>query len=247
MQAPEPKYGAVDLISIEQIVSRTKVRLNIQEISDFDDEIEMYINEAAVTLGTKPTFRLKNCRIAIDECAKGTLPNGFKKFHGVRMVYEPNVQQTTTIPFFPLDNCGDMLYLEQPYFQQCENQNCQPILGSIQIIGNKIQFPIPNPFTHAVISYDGYAVGCDGILEMHPAYERGFSEYARAMTLDTYNYLYKGEPAMLRETINRSFQIWATEYHALTSDAFSDDFQVNNYMVKRILGALLQSQNSVTT
>jgi hypothetical protein len=245
----EIKYGSVDTIPIKQVVARTKRRLQLVG-TDRDADVELFINEAGATLGAKPTFRLKNCRVEIDSSGRAKLPCGFKRLHGVRVEITDTTTQTTTNPIFPLNPCGDMLYLEKPFFEACgsnENIACKPLIGSIQIVGNQIVFPIPCPFTHATISFDGYATSESdgGILEMHPSYERGFSEYSRAMMLSTYPNLWNPEWGSRQAEIDLSFRIWATEYHALNSDAFSDSFQVNNYMVKRILGSLLMEQNNV--
>ena len=249
----EIKYGTTDLIPISQVVARTKVRLDLKDITDYDDEITLFINEAAMSLKAKPAFRKMNCKIPIDDCGNTQLPPGFKKLHGIRMCIQSPQTLTNNITY-PFNSTGDMIYLEQTYFSEFQNttniqngNNIQPILGVMEIIGNMIKFPLPCPFTHCIISYDGFVVDpCDGIMEMHPQYERGFSEYSRAMMLDTHNSLWTGNPNMLSKSIQDSMMTWVQQRKMLVSDAFADSFDNNKYMIKRVLHSLLNDQNVVS-
>lgn len=248
------EYGSVDLISIDEIVARTKVRLGIKDISDYDAEIEMFINEAASKLKAKPTFVKKDCKIEICD-GRAKLPKGFKEIHSVLPLYDNPNCITDGRPFRIHELwCGPLIYAENNYITECRNELKQhkfnwrvaPIVGTMQIQGSYLTFPIPCKYTHVLISYDGYAVDKEtGILEMHPDYEKGFSEYARAMMLDTYNFLYNGEPHMLASTIERSMKIYIGERWDLVGQAFADDMKRNKYMVKRILHGLLQDQNRI--
>lgn len=244
-------YGLTDLVSIEQIVASTKVRLQLKDDDgSYDKEIELFINEAGAMLGTKPTFRRKNCRIEIDDCGKATLPKGFKKLWGVLPIIDTPAPAVITNSIY-YNNLGydALLYLENTFFSEYSSYfpngyNVLSTQGIYEKQGNNLMFPIPNYFTHAIISFDGYAISDCGILEMHPAYEQPFREYARAMMLDTYNFLWKGEPQLLSQSIARSFQMWSSGYHVLVGGAFADDFENNSYMIKRILRSLLGSQNN---
>lgn len=250
----EVKYADNDLISIKQIVARTKVRLQLTAITDYDAEIELFINEAAAALGTKPTFRKKNVKLAIVD-GKAKLPKGFKKLHGVRMVAPPlpeasiaasNSIWTTQNPVF-----GDLIYLERTWIEQCVTDNINgaqvsDIDGIVEVSGGYLRFPIPCPFAFCFLSFDGYATNdCDGgILELAPRYERGLSEYSYSMLIQTYPQLYPPEWGNRELAIQRSYSIWVAQRDKIVSDAFADDFQKNKYQVKRILHALLQNQTT---
>lgn len=250
------EYGSIDLISISEIVSRTKVRLGIKDITDYDDEIELFINESASKLKTRPTFRKKDCFIEVCD-GKAKLPKGFAKYHTVLPLYDHHCNEGKEA--YPSRNgywYGNLIYMEDNNVNICRDElnsghwhnggwewNVVP-LGTCQIIGGQLCFSLPCKFKAIILSFDGFAIDkCSGILEMHPDYEKCFSEYARGMMLDTYNFLYNGEPSLLRETIQRSLDTAAREHIQLVGDAFADDMARNKFMVKRILHGLLQDQN----
>ncbi len=247
------EYGSVDSIEISQIVARTKIRLQIKDLTDFDDEIELFINEAASSLGAKPSFVKKNCKLEIVN-GRAKLPCGFKFLLGVIPVCEGQISENEELRNSLWVNGGQsspLLYLEQTFMQQClpvanTISNCPqiiPLQGVMQIQGNYLVVSLPTSFTHVIISYDGYAVdGESGILIMHPSYERPFSEYATYMMLRSYPALWNNDWGNRESELNRANQDWVAGRMKLVSDAFADDFRLNNYMVKRILHGLLQDQ-----
>lgn len=245
----EIKYGEKDLIPISQIVARTKVRLQLKSITDYDDEIEMFINEAAAGLGTKPTFVKKNVQLKITD-GRAKLPNGFKKLLGVRMVQPPlqvplqNNIWNTQNPVF-----GDLVYMERTWINSCVAENIGSVgfLDSVvEISGGYLIFTIPCPFEFCFLAYEGYATNdCDGgILELAASYERCLSEYSYTMMLQTYPQLWNQEWGNRESAVGRSYNIYAEQRSKIIGDAFATDYENNKYMFKRILHALLQNQNN---
>lgn len=257
MNTPEIAYGYHQNIPIEQVIARTKVRLQIKDVADYDDEIAMFINEGLSSLGTKFNFIKKNCKIEIIN-GRGKLPRNLTKLLGVRMVVEQvnnasdtnNANIFTTIsPFW-----DEMLYLSRTFLEDCKNEpglipnriNVAEFLPSMEIVGGYIRFPIPTPFTHAIISYMGYATTQDCIMEIKAAYERGISEYAYSMMLQSYPQLWLPEWGNRENAIERALNTWVAQRAKIVSDGFAEDLQLNKYTVKRMLNALLQQQNYVS-
>lgn len=250
---PQPAYGYFETIPIEQVVARTKVRLQLKEISDFDGEIELFINEALASLGTKYNFIKKNCRIEITD-GKARLPRGFKKLLGLRTI--PVVPTTTlntnTANIFntTLPWAGEQLYLETTFLANCQSDPSilssgipiYSLSGSIEIVGGMVNFPIPCPFEAAVISYMGYATTEDCVMEVKAAYERALSEYAVWKMLSTYEQI-KSEDRNREARLIEAHEDWVLQRKKIVSDGFADDWELNKYQMTRLLNALLQGQN----
>lgn len=248
MNAPQISYGN-DTINISQIVARVKVRLQLKDINDYNNEIEMFINEAGASLGSKSIFIKKNCRIEIS-CGRAQLPRGLKKLYGVRPIID-DCQITLPVNsiWFGQAFNNDLLYLDQTFFDTCQNEDlggCSTmrLQGIYQQQGSQLVFPIPSYFTHAIISYAGYLTDCEGLLEMKAKYERPFGEYAYAMMLRTYPQLWNNEWGNRENAIDRANQDWVAGRMALVSDAFADDWELNHSTIKNMLHGLLQSQNN---
>lgn len=251
----EVSYGVSDLIHIDQIVARTKRRLQLSDVSDYDADIELFINEAAGSLRSKPNFIKKNCRLEIIN-GKAKIPRGFKKMNGLRMIIDAPVMtaDTNTANIFNTTNAfwNQPIYLEQTFLTNCQNEPNSfpsqiPIVGfvpSIEIVGGFINFPIPCPFDACVLSWEGYAISGEScILELHPAYERGFSEYAVYMMLQTYWQINSEDPRR-ENRVQDALNTWTAQRAMLVSDGFADDAERNKFQFKRMLNALLQFQNN---
>ncbi len=255
MENIEASYGYYSSIPISQVVARTKVRLQLRDVSDYDGELELWINEACASLGSHYSFIKKNCRIEIVN-GKSKLPHGFKKLLGLRTI--PVVPTTstntntanifnTTLPW-----AGEQLYLETTFLTNCQSEistlssgiPIYNISGSIEIVSGYVNFPIPCPFEAAVISYMGFATGEDCVLEVRAAYERALSEYAYGMFLQTYPQNWLPEWGNRENAIDRAMNTWVAQRGKIIADGFADDWELNKYQMKRLLNALLQSQNS---
>jgi hypothetical protein len=249
MNSPAIAYGN-DTIHIDQIVARVKTRLQIRDISDYDKDVELFINEAGYSLGAKAIFIKKNCRMEIS-CGRVTLPKGLKKPYGVRPIID-DCQVTLPVNSIWVGQGWnqDLLYLDQTFFDTCQNEfptGCSTYnLNEIyQQQGSQLVFPIPNYFTHAIISYSGYLTDCEGLLEMKAKYERPFGEYAYQMMLRTYPQLWLPEWGNRETAIDRAERDWVAGRMNIISDGFADDWEQNHFTIKRILHSLLQNQNHV--
>jgi len=257
MNTPAVSYGFYEPISIEQIRARTKVRLQLKEITDYDAEIDTFINEAGASLGSMHTFIKKNCKLEINDQGEACLPKGFKKFLGVRLLSA--VSEAPTVPPASVNSIytsqsplylGDQVYLERTFLDDCreefgQNQNVNNFQGVVEIIGNTIRFPLPCESTHAILSYQGYAVNekDNCILIMHAGYERCFSEYAVALMLRTYWQIRAEDRGRERE-IERAMGEYIEQRKKIISEGFATSFEQNKFTIKRVLHSLLQNQNN---
>lgn len=247
---PEVSYGYNELIPMSQVVARTKVRLQLKDSTDFDGEIELFLNEALASLGTKFNFIKKNCRLTIEN-GKCKLPRNYHQIIGVRPVYTQPVSTNnanlfnTVVPFIP-----ETIYISQPFLSDCQDYspatvNLCPLVGTMEIVGGYLRFPLPCLYDEVIISYTGYATTEDCVMEIAAAFERGISEYAVWKMLSTYEQI-KSEDPRREMRLQEAKQDWIAQRAKIVGDGFANDWEVNKYVIKRMFNALLQDQNSVT-
>jgi hypothetical protein len=248
------KYGLTATIPIEQVVARTKVRLGVKDLSDYDDEIIMFINEGLSSIGDIASFIKKNCKLDIVN-GIANLPHDFKRLYGVRLLPPATSAVVQNQPvnsvYTSQQSLGwqqDQVYLERTFLDECRNEfgdssNTTGLQGIMEIVGKQLRFPIPCEAEECVIAYLGYNTGDDCLLEIHPMYERCISEYCVGMILKTYPTLY---PAKENRwiAINDAMNTYAAQRQKIIAEGFATSWDLNRYSVKRILHSLLQNQNS---
>lgn len=98
-------HGKYDYISTEQVLTACKIRLGYADVTDFDDELKMYINEGARHLNNSQTFVPKKAVMNFD-MGQAKVPCGFQTFIGLYFAGE-NVFYAAKKYFNSLDYNGE--------------------------------------------------------------------------------------------------------------------------------------------
>ena len=69
--------GYEDTISVDQVIASIKMKLGIPNISDYDVELEVFINEGIRHLSTNQLFVKKPCVLELED-GKARLPSGYR-------------------------------------------------------------------------------------------------------------------------------------------------------------------------
>lgn len=236
--------GYEDTISVDQVIASTKMKLGIPNISDYDVELEVFINEGIRHLSTNQLFVKKPCVLELED-GKDRLPSGFRKLLGVRYLPPVTVVGVSGIEC-PLTSCLPILYIDKRFAAGCGCDNLnrtEDFISSCEIRDGWIYFTrSPNDGSRVEISYMGFATGDDCNLLIHPDYERALSAYARYNLLNAYPHIKEPHSMNLAD---KAYMEWKAQKDWVKGIAARQNFDNNKYYIKRIYKAWFMLQNVV--
>lgn len=216
-------------ISIEEVIARTKVQLNLTHGSDYDDALSIFIYEGLSSLGVLSQLSKKQCSLSITN-GMAQLPHGFVKLIAVRA----DIINDTNDPTANNTQCQYILYADQMFLNNC---GCNETAQSFQINNGFIHFNSSAQFANAQIAYFGLNVDEDGRHLIYSKYERALMNYACWMFalnhFDKYH----------QYIISTYESIWVAQKAKIKADDVRDNFELNKRDIQTILSALVTSRS----
>jgi hypothetical protein len=152
--------GKFDYISTEQVLTFAKVRLGLTDVTDFDDELSLYINEGARHLNNPQTFVPKKADLDFTH-GQAKVPCGFQKFIAV---YFAGV---------------NVFYAAKKYFNTIDYDGTNTIdsKGTVDIINGYLDVGCSQDGV-GTLWYEGANIDDEGWFLIPSSSERGLVAYA---------------------------------------------------------------------
>ncbi len=238
------KYGN-DIISIEQVVSSTKMDLGIMDDNRYDILFEKWINEGLRHLGANSLFVKIPLIIEVKAGEKEIcLPEGFKKLLGVRWITEVTTTDGTG-ETITQNACYSVLISDKRFLSDCGCEDLGRIEDSVNMItvnGNKLVFSaVIEADAKLEISYIGFYKDQDCMLVILADYERALSAYARMKFLQAYPERKGQFTGTLLQMASRE---WMNQKRWVKGVAAKNSFDANKYEISRLAKAWFSNQNS---
>jgi hypothetical protein len=235
-----PRY---EHIGIDQVISRAKVQLRLQNTSDYDSFLELMIFEAMGSLGVLSMLRKDECPLSITN-GTAKLPDNFIKL--IAITADINVDPDSNDPITAqLSQCGLMLYADVPFMNSC---GCNTDGG---FAFNAFNFPyqsyqINNGYVHvnnphgtivnAKIAYYGTNTDKDGRAIIFSRYERALFNYACWM------YTLANPEGFNQYIIEKYESIWVAQKSMLRAQDVRFKFELEAREIQNILSAMVISK-----
>ena len=242
-----------EIITIDQVIHSTKQALRLMAITDYDSQIETYINEGAGKIDSKSTSIQKPVLLEVCDGNRVKLPKGYKNWLAVRLVPDstlPSVQAAADFTTLTVNASYDLLYLNKDYLNSCGltgiNNPMLPLSNTFQIVQGYIilTFPLPDGVNHVLLGYEGWNVDSNGLMYLAAKMEVGLRAYACAMMLTIYPEIWNKEYMnFYGQTVERWDRSWRLEFSKIIGDDAVKQFISSRYAIKRVFGALLWDQN----
>jgi len=220
--------GRYSTISVEEVISRTKMQLRITDTSEHDEYLEMMIFEGLKSLRTLSNFIKKQVELDVVDL-KAKLPNDFYKLLGLRF------RDTNDGGL-----CSQILYSDTNFLRSCD---CDTSLSNVEDFRNRFQiipgYIILSSGTSAEtisLAYLGLNMDADGRILIYEDYERALSSYACYMFTNSYADDYK------EATIERYHKTWVNQRALIRGLDAANDFQNQKRQIQDIFNSLAVSR-----
>lgn len=249
MENENPKVGPYSLIPIESILAAAKWKARVKDVSDYDSELEYFINEGARWMNTNETFPKKSCVIDIEE-GRAKLPCGFHSLIGLRPIFDPAITPDP-VENLCIDPCrNDLWYGDTDFLTNCGvtcDANLLSSSGRYEIVSGQIvlTYPFPTNLIQLEIAFTGFAQADNGLMELPADYELPLSSYAAWQVLSIYPELFG--PTAFQPAYFSRLNSLKSEYKnfKLSIQMASERRRFDNekYAIKRVWQSLLHDQN----
>lgn len=241
-------YGRATITESE-IIASVKMKLLLQNTTEYDSYFTFLINEGARHLGTLSLFVKNQCDIDIHD-GKSELPKGFYRLLGLRF---NNTPVQTTIPEggpFTVNHvpCQPMFYVDSAFLSDCgcalnTFSNIQNYLGVFQINKGFIHYnsSVGISATSANMAWLGFNIDDAGRMILYADYERALTAYCCYNFTLTYSDEYK------EATIERWHQEWVNQKSWVKGNDAVQDAQNTRREIAAIATALLVSNSLLYT
>lgn len=170
---------------VEDVIYEAKILLRLQDTSDHDSDMDIFINEALRHIDSIDTY--EDCNYVFDVTSNTVkLPKGFKKWGALRFIELINSDDPTISPIVIPQPFVQTLYVDYQFLSSCEitTQELQqagalPYTTVCKIRGNYIVFnsSITSVYAKGQLSYKGLAKDEDGRLLLKEDYTRALKAY----------------------------------------------------------------------
>ena len=210
------------MIAIEQIISRTYVRLGIRDTTEYDPEIRMYINEGAKGLFATDV-KVLMCKEVDVDCHKAACDKNFLFFS-----VPTEICACTTTPC--TGGCGKFYYFKtstELQYAKSSGMNCCSATD-FSYSGGYLNLPSNIDSKTIIVYYMGYNTDSDGYMFLDEDWERGLSAYAAFQFSSTAPMFNK----FSGEFRARMQQEWNAQFNRQAGERFIREFRQNrNYIL----------------
>ena len=213
------------MIAIEQIISRTYIRLGIRDTTEYEPEIRMYIDEGARALFATDVKVLMCKEVKVD-CYKAACDKDFLFFA------VPNATcNCATTPCTGL--CSSFYYFKESaelQYAKLSGFNCGKA-NDFTYSGGYLCLPSNLEAKTIIIYYMGYHTDKDGFMFLDEDWERALSAYAAfqftttAQMINKYNTEFRAR--MERE--------WLAQFNRLAGQKFMREFNQNKNNITALM------------
>ena len=194
--------GVYDIVTIDKVIAGAKMALDLENVTDYDDKLEYYCNEAAGNIDSGRLYIKKPCWIDICD-GKAKLPKGFVEIIGIKPVgheyhgysFDFNLDDINDIDFdqVPRNNTivrdphghnREFLYMERKYMGDCDGAH-EFSRETVEINDGYLWFTHPHAYKKLLLLYMG--TNCDeyGIYIIYSDWAEAMREYAVYKMLQT--------------------------------------------------------------
>ncbi len=233
-------------ISIEEVISRCRVRLKLGSTAEYDDYLEMSISEGLRHLDMLTLYVKQQATLDIQD-NKAELPCGFMQLLGARFL--KTVLTTTFVNGHMVNNvpipvCSPVFYVDKKFLSDCgcnmndSNSILQNFRDTMQIVNGYIHFNSGNIESGKLsIAFMGLNVDQNGRILIYPEYERALTYYAMSQ--------FQEDILMDNRSIglaDRNYQKYVAQKAWLKGGAWKDEFQRTKLEVASMASALISDQ-----
>jgi hypothetical protein len=227
--------GRYSTISIDQVISRAKMQLKLNDGSE-EDFLEVLGNEALNNLDCLSLMKKQQKTLCISDC-KAKLPCGYYKMLGLRFICSDIVDpENNTIR----NNWNNFLYIDKNFLRDCGcevNENStlpyRDYQQTFQIVDGWIYFNSYIDAEEVEIAYMGMNVDETGRLLIYEDYERAIVNYICWQFALTNIQLFN------QYQIEKYERTWKAQKAKVKADDSRNDFQNTKYQIRKIFNAVL--------
>lgn len=219
-------------IAIEQILTATKLLLELKTTTEHDADLRYYINIGATQLFATGTRSLM-CKVVDIDCYKAEVDEDFLFFS---FADEDSISHTCG-GVSPC-SCPTFYYFTPPadfaYFK-ASGYNFGSCANLFTWNNGYLHFPTTVTATKLTYYYLGLSQDCDGYMILQPEYEVALSHFAAYKFVSTANRITKYPPE-LRKLL---WATWLSQYNRLTSEKFAREFKKNKDVIRSMMSKSL--------
>lgn len=225
------------IISTEQVINRTKIRLGIKN-TEYDAAIEKLVDEGCAHLGAKRT-RVFSCATIQLDCYRGTLPDFFTEFvaatfpsGGCTCGCDSTSTDSSVTTSEALSGCScPVWYVSDSVFRS--DSTCGRWGNFFNIEGNQIVLPSTTTATEIKVYFKSMNVDSNGLMVIYENWERGLSAYAASEFAITHDTRYTPRQQGKWEAT------WKAQKGKQIGIDNINDFNLNSHEISRIMNSII--------
>ena len=227
--------GRFSTITVDEVLASAKMQLRLTNTTEFDDFLEILINEALRSLNCLSLLEKRQCDLDIIDL-KSELPVGFQRLLGLRFLKTNSVSGD--------DICFNLLYVDKKFLNDCKcntsGRNLVNFTETFQIQQGFIFYNSDIGATEVTLAFLGFNVDEFGRIEIFERYERALRAYACYKFTLSY-------PEDFKESTTQRYQNeWRAQKQWIRGDDMQNDFMKNRWEITKLFNTMLLSDLTVT-
>lgn len=224
------------LVSIDDILSRTKADLRLMDTTEHDGYLEILVREALGSMNAISQLQKKQCTLTVED-AKIKLPKDLVRFLALRpKSWLPSTDTNPITSNFP-GNCGRFIYADTTFLDSCgcDNFGFRNFNSGFQINNGFIHFNSEVDIDEATIAYLGMWLDKEGKPAIFERFERALSAYACWKFTRSWTEKYN-------QYVQESYRMeWVNQREFLKGLAVKDEFEQNKVYITGMMRSLIVS------
>lgn len=219
------------MIPIEQIITSTKLMLEIGQTAQYDAELRLYINQGASQLYATNSLTLM-CKTVPVDCYKAEIEQDFLFFAF------PDSSNVSCSCGTETCSCPTFYSFATPKdFAVYKKAGCTfgSAAGMFTYSGGYLYLPSTVTATEITYYYYGLATDEEGYVVLYPDYEIALSHYAAYRFVSTANKINKYSPEFRKIT----WQTWLAQFNRLTSEKFARQVRNSKDEIRSVMARSL--------
>ena len=235
-------------IDIEQVITRTKLRLGLMDTTLADAYLEKLINEGARHIDSLDTFII-SCETLDIDCAKAKLPIGAENILCFSFVgsscsgccnisHDPESGEDRNMEC----GCSQFYVSDRSVLTQMSNTGCsaQGWNNIFTVQSGYLVLPSTVTATQVKVWYRGINMDSDGIMILDELQERGLSSYA------AYEYALSYPNKYSPYQISEWKKTWVAQKAYLKGSAQQQDFRLNKDRMAILAKAIVSDPTTIS-